>query len=189
MAIESVVQASHGPLRSPSPQRCSPLISISYPSTALTLCFTSWLAALGPILWDFGSLLMLFWRNGHRVTWHGLAGPLGAQLHAMSSLDVLPALLAEFEDVFTTPMGLPPPRARDPLTSSRAHCQLRSGYLAYPQIQKELECQCHVLEAQGLIRRSTSPSSAPVLLVKKSDGTWRLCEGQIPYPGGRRAFG
>jgi hypothetical protein len=31
------------------------------------------------------------------------------------------------------------------------------------------------LERQGLIRRSTSAFSGPVLLVKKADGTWCLC--------------
>jgi len=31
------------------------------------------------------------------------------------------------------------------------------------------------MEEQVLIRRSSSAFSAPVPLVKKSDGTWRLC--------------
>ena len=46
----------------------------------------------------------------------------------------------------------------------------------YPQLQKdELERQCEVMLQQGLIQYSTSPFSAPVLLVKKQDGTWRFC--------------
>jgi hypothetical protein len=46
----------------------------------------------------------------------------------------------------------------------------------YPQLQKdELECQVAVMLAQGIIRISTSPFSAPVLLVRKTDGTWHFC--------------
>jgi hypothetical protein len=86
-------------------------------------------------------------------------------------------LLAEFEDVFTAPTGLPPPRSRDHhihLLPDTAPVAVRP--YRYPQLQKdELERQCRTLEQQGLIRRSTSAFSALVLLVKKGDGTWRLC--------------
>jgi hypothetical protein len=46
----------------------------------------------------------------------------------------------------------------------------------YPQLQKDkLERQVAVMLAQGIIRISTSPFSAPVLLVRKTDVTWRFC--------------
>lgn len=46
----------------------------------------------------------------------------------------------------------------------------------YPQLQKdELERQCSVMLAQGIIRPSTSPFSVPVLLVRKADSSWHFC--------------
>jgi hypothetical protein len=46
----------------------------------------------------------------------------------------------------------------------------------YPVSHKdELERQCSTMLAQGLIQRSTSAISSPILLVKKADETWRFC--------------
>ena len=46
----------------------------------------------------------------------------------------------------------------------------------YPQLQKdELEQQCTLMLTLRIIRISTLPFSVPVLLVRKSDITWRFC--------------
>ena len=41
---------------------------------------TQWLATLGPLLWDFRTLSMTFWRGDRQVCWRGIAGPPGSKL-------------------------------------------------------------------------------------------------------------
>lgn len=112
-------------------------------------------------------------------------GAPGAPSQQRSLLAVVPdphhplldELLCQHEAVFDTPRGLPPARPYDHhihLLPETAPVAVRS--YRYPQMQKdELEQQCAAMLEQGIIRPSTSPFSAPVLLVKKADGPWCFC--------------
>lgn len=96
---------------------------------------------------------------------------------AQTPIRAIQSVLDEFAAVFQEPKGIPPTRFHDhniPLlpgsrpVSSRPYRQ--------PHYEKS-EIGRHVKELlqQGLIRPSHSPFSSPVLLVKKSDGSWRFC--------------
>ena len=138
---------------------------------------TQWLASLGPILWNFKDLTMSFWLGDHEVCWHGVAGPSSPGLRACSADGLLATLLDEFAPVFAEPSGMPPPRTRDHTITLVPGAQpVVVRPYRYPAAHKdELERQCSAMLAQGLIRRSSSAFSSPVLLVKKADGAWRFC--------------
>ena len=142
------------------------------------------LRTLGPMLWDCEALTLSFWWDGHRVTWQGVSGPPPAALQqalaAVSAdprLPLLDHLLLQHNNIFDEPTGLPPPRPYD----HRIHLLPETAPVAvrpyhYPQMQKdELERQCATMLAQGIIRPSTSSFSAPVLLVRKAENSWRFC--------------
>jgi len=86
-------------------------------------------------------------------------------------------VIQEFEDVFQSLQGLPPSRS-DPFT-----IELEPGttplskapYRMAPAEMAELKKQLEDLLGKGFIRPSTSPWGAPVLFVKKKDGSFRLC--------------
>ncbi|KAG7593905.1 hypothetical protein ISN45_Aa01g026930 [Arabidopsis thaliana x Arabidopsis arenosa] len=88
----------------------------------------------------------------------------------------------EFTDVFEAVRGLPPDRS-DPFT-----IELEPGttpiskapYRMAPAEMAELKKQLEELLDKGFIRPSSSPWGAPVLFVKKKDGSFRLC---IDYRG------
>jgi hypothetical protein len=100
-----------------------------------------------------------------------------ALLAATADDDLVDGLLNAFTDVFAEPISLPPARGRD------HHIILKPGsspvavrpYM-YPAAHKdELEWQCAAMIEQGIVRRSDSAFSSPVILVKKPDGSWRFC--------------
>ncbi|KAK1651077.1 hypothetical protein QYE76_068882 [Lolium multiflorum] len=83
----------------------------------------------------------------------------------------------KFTDVFAEPESLPPRRNCDhsiPLMPGAQPVNTRA-YRHKPELKSEIERQVAELLQSGVIQRSTSNFSSPAILVKKKDGTWRLC--------------
>ena len=86
-------------------------------------------------------------------------------------------LLTEFGKVFELPTGLPPLRGHEHQIllkeGTQAICERPYRYPFYQKTEIE-KIVAELLEA-GSIRSSQSPFSSPVLLVRKADGSWRMC--------------
>ena len=88
--------------------------------------------------------------------------------HKLEIPENIECLLHQYQDIFTDPKGLPPPRVYDhaiPLQPRAVPINCRPNKYS-PQ---------HKTETKGLITHSTSPFASPVLLVQKKDGGWRFC--------------
>ena len=89
----------------------------------------------------------------------------------------LQKLLQQYSMLFAEPTGLPPQRTHDhgiPMKDETKVVKIRP--YRYPAVQKtEIENIVSKMKTAGIIRDSTSPFASPVVLVKKKDGTWRLC--------------
>jgi hypothetical protein len=86
-------------------------------------------------------------------------------------------VLKEFKDVFQEVPGLPPKRDIDfsiNLMPGAAPVSKAPYRMSTPEL-KELQLQLEELLKKGYIHPSVSPWGAPVLFVKKKDGTLRLC--------------
>ena len=87
-------------------------------------------------------------------------------------------IVCEFPDVFSDDLpGLPPDRELEfeiELLPGSAPVSI-PPYRMAPTELKELKVQLQDLVDKGFIRPSVSPWGAPVLFVKKKDGTLRLC--------------
>ena len=90
----------------------------------------------------------------------------------------LQELLRDFSIIFEEPM-VPPPSRGDfyhqiPLESGANPVNLRP--YRYSALQKDvIDKMIRDMLSQGIIQCSSSPYASPVVLVKKKDGTWRLC--------------
>jgi hypothetical protein len=136
-----------------------------------------WLKSLGPIMWDFAALTTDFVREGRSVRLVGCGGTPSALYPLQPADNIMETLLQTYSDIFEEPRGLPPQRAhnhRIHLLPGTASIVVRP--YRYPQLLKdEVERQCSNMLEQGVIRPSTSQFSSPVLLVKKTDESWRFC--------------
>jgi hypothetical protein len=103
------------------------------------------------------------------------------QLPDGSSDTTVPAeiriILTEFSDVFAEPEGLPPRRQYDHAITLEADAKPPNSkpYRYSPMQKDEIERQVSDMLRSGVIAHSMSPYAAPVLLVKKKDGSWRFC--------------
>ncbi|KAF5475612.1 hypothetical protein F2P56_007404, partial [Juglans regia] len=163
-----------------------------------------WLASLGSINWNFSALQMQFQWEGKSVWFKGLqlqqtsfldchkmflnscyhGKGLILQLQATPTLlsnevnhPELKQVLSEFTQVFKEPTGLPPMRSHDHrIILKEGTSPISTRPYRYPFYQKsEIEKIVAELLKTGVIRPSSSPFSSPVLLVRKADGSWRLC--------------
>ncbi|XP_023920704.1 uncharacterized protein LOC112032172 [Quercus suber] len=106
---------------------------------------------------------------------------LQPQLLTAESQLPIPGAVAEvlrnYRAVFATPEGLPPLRDHEhPITLKEGAQAVSQRPYRYPYYQKnEIENIVKELLAVGFIRNSNSPFASPVLLVRKADGSWRMC--------------
>ncbi|XP_042008932.1 uncharacterized protein LOC121757454 [Salvia splendens] len=87
------------------------------------------------------------------------------------------AVLGSFSHVFNIPTEMPPALQFDHrihLLPGAKPVNVRT--YRYPYFQKnEIERQVREMLEQGIIQRSSSPFSSPVLLIRKKDGSYRFC--------------
>ncbi|KAL4281742.1 hypothetical protein GQ457_03G022050 [Hibiscus cannabinus] len=116
-----------------------------------------WMKKYNPIVMDFKEMTL----KGSEVT----------------VPEVLQPLLEEYKEVFEEPKGMPPPRQQDHAILLKPEAQpINLRPYRFPHHQKaEVEKQIKEMLSASIIQSSQSPFASPCLLVKKKDGTWRLC--------------
>ena len=104
-------------------------------------------------------------------------GHIAAEEEGESLVEVIP-VVDDFLEIFPEELpGLPPDREIEfaiELYPGTAPISI-APYRMAPAELKELKAQLDEMLTKGFIRPSTSPWGAPVLFVRKKDGSLRLC--------------
>ncbi|GJX89120.1 reverse transcriptase [Tanacetum coccineum] len=98
--------------------------------------------------------------------------------NAVGSVDAaIQEVLDEYKSMFEVPKELPPKRVHDHAISLMPNTPpINKRPYRHPPNQKEVvELMVKELMDSGVIRDSTSSFSSPIVLVKKKDGSWRMC--------------
>ena len=159
-----------------------------------------WLETLGEVKSDWRRKIMSFQQGGQTITLKGYqadeqyqAGALQEILHEeeeakenfhqtlikldMHKVEELEGMLQLYQRIFQDPQGLLPKREYDHAITLKAGAEpvsVRPYKYAYHH-KDEIERQVKELLQAGTIKHSISPFSSPIILVKKKDGTWRMC--------------
>ncbi|KAL4351578.1 hypothetical protein GQ457_06G012930 [Hibiscus cannabinus] len=163
-----------------------------------------WMRRYSPIIMDFNEMTLSFKRENQEVILQGrkrdpvikiISGEKMQKLTAKDPdilgelffLDVdtidneVPetcrAILEKYIRVFDEPKGLPPQRSHDHAIKLHPDAQpVNLRPYRFPYYQKtEVEKQITKMLAASVIQQSKSHFASPCLLVKKKDGSWRLC--------------
>ncbi|XP_076935565.1 uncharacterized protein LOC143602280 [Bidens hawaiensis] len=94
-----------------------------------------------------------------------------------SDVSQINTLLENYDHVFALPTSLPPKRSCDhQIILKEGISVIAQKPYRYPAVQKDIiEKMTQELLDMGIARESTSPFASPVVLVKKKDGSWRMC--------------
>lgn len=149
-----------------------------------------WLEAYSPMEIDWRQKWLHFQHEGASAYLIGILPELPADaVFQLYSSELSPSsgtpswppeieqLLHQFSRLFDPPSQLPPSRSCDhsiPLVAGAAPVFSRP-YRFSPTIKDEVEKQVKEMLSTGIIQKSSSPYSSPVLLVKKKDNSWRFC--------------
>ncbi|GJR42846.1 putative reverse transcriptase domain-containing protein [Tanacetum coccineum] len=137
-----------------------------------------WLAKYQAVIVCAEKIVRIPWRNKTLII-HGDGSTQGNRLKTKSREEAIEDVhIQDFPEVFPEDLsGLPPTRQVEfqiDLVPGAAPVA-RAPYRLAPSKMKELSEQLKELSDKGFIRPSSSPWGAPVLFVKKKDGSFRMC--------------